>query len=198
VHTIFVDTEIGLDEFFMGMNLIRRWHLRKATGRVLEVGCGTGRNFEYYGSTVKQITAVDAASGMIQQAQTKSIRDKRVEVKLMNAQQLTFPDNTFDTVVDTFGLCSYEDPVSVLRELNRVCRLDGKILLIEHGRGSYDFINKTLDKGACKHATNWGCIWNRDIIAIIEKAGLRVTSVSRFHFGTTYLVEAKPVNTVTK
>lgn len=113
----------------------------------------------------------------------------------MNAHQLAFPDHSFDTVVDTFGLCSYENPVGVLQELKRVCRPDGRILLIEHGRGAYEWINNVLDGGASRHAHNWGCIWNRDILKIVVAAGFEIVDVSRFHFGTTYLIEAKPIST---
>ena len=169
----------------------------KAKGDLLEVGCGTGRNFDYYTSSVKQITAVDAAANMVEQAQRKASRlgSKQrdlITVKQMNAQQLAFPDNSFDTVVDSFGVCSYDNPVSALREMQRVCRPGGRVLLIEHGRGSYDWINSVLDDGAVAHAANWGCIWNRDIESVVRSAGLEVRSVSRFHFGTTYLIEAAP------
>lgn len=134
---------------------------------------------------------------MVQQANSKVIGDKKVKVQQMNAHNLQFPDNSFETVVDTFGLCSYEDPVAVLQEMRRVCKPEGKILLIEHGRGSYDWINNVLDGGACHHAHNWGCIWNRDILKVVGKADLDIVSVSRFHFGTTYLIEAKPRSSLT-
>jgi len=196
-HAKSYDDEIGRDEFFMGMNLLRRWHLRKARGKLLEVGCGTGRNFDYYGSSVEEIVAVDAAENMVVNAKSKISpqQQHRIAVKQMNAHQLIFENDSFDTVVDTFGLCSYQDPIAVLRELQRVCRSDGTILLIEHGRGSYEWINNILDNGACQHANNWGCIWNRDILDLIAKAGLQVISVNRWHFGTTYLIEVKPIAT---
>jgi ubiquinone/menaquinone biosynthesis C-methylase UbiE len=47
---------------------------------------------------------------------------------------LPYADGSFDTVLDAFGLCSYEDPVAALREMRRVCRPDGRVLLLEHGR----------------------------------------------------------------
>ena len=68
-----------------------------------------------------------------------------------------FPDQCFDTVVDTFGLCSYDDPIVVLTEMKRVCKPDGKILLLEHGRSKTNsFITKYLDKNSERHAKNWG------------------------------------------
>lgn len=193
------DNEIGTDEFFMGLNLLRWWHLRQAKGNLLEIGCGTGRNFSYYGQQVSAIRAVDSVPDMIAQAAKKlSAADKqRVTLQVMNAHALAFPDESFDTVVDTFGLCSYEDPVAVLREMARVCRPGGRLLLIEHGQGSFEWINRVIDGGAQRHADHWGCVWNRDILALLRRAQeeeeglLEVVSVSRWHFGTTYVIEAR-------
>jgi methyltransferase OMS1 len=105
-----------------------------------------------------------------------------------------FPDQCFDTVVDTFGLCSYNDPVKVLKEMNRVCKPDGKILLLEHGRSkSWNFITNYLDKNAERHAKNWGCVWNRDLDEIVEEAGLKLETLHTWHFGTTYYMVCRPV-----
>jgi ubiquinone/menaquinone biosynthesis C-methylase UbiE len=60
----------------------------------------------------------------------------RVDLALMDSHALRFEDRSFDTVVDTFGLCSYDDPVAVLKEMARCCKGDGTILLIEHGKGA--------------------------------------------------------------
>lgn len=94
--------------------------------------------------------------------------------------------------VDTFGLCSFEDPVKALKEMSRVCKEDGQILLLEHGRSHYDWLNRILDMNSHKHIERWGCIWNRDITKLVEEAGLEVKSSWRFHFGTTYYIIAGP------
>ena len=112
-------------------------------------------------------------------------------VHVMDAHSLEFPAGSFDAVVDTFGLCSFEDPVVVLREMSRVCKEDGRLLLLEHGRGSYGWINDILDSNAARHAHSWGCIWNKDIEELVRQE-LEVVSISRWHFGTTYIIEAKP------
>lgn len=139
---------------------------------------------------------------MIQQAAKKLSAEeaRRVTLQVMNAHALGFADESFDTVVDTFGLCSYEDPVAVLKEMARVCKRDGRLLLLEHGKGSYDWINRIIDGGAQRHADHWGCVWNRDILQLLaraqEEVGLEVVSVSRWHFGTTYVIEARPAPAV--
>jgi SAM-dependent methyltransferase len=94
--------------------------------------------------------------------------------------------------VDTFGLCSFEDPAAALQEMERVTKDGGEILLIEHGRGHYDWLNNILDRNSHRHTARWGCIWNRDIEGIVREAGLEVKSMSRWHFGTTYVIVAAP------
>ena len=103
----------------------------------------------------------------------------------------TLPPESYDTVVDTFGLCSCEDPVQALKEMGSVVKAGGKILLLEHGRGTWQFINKILDSSALEHRKKWGCAWNRDIEALVKEAQLEVESISRWHFGTTYVIVAK-------
>ena len=104
---------------------------------------------------------------------------------------LDFESEKFDTVVDTFGLCSVKDPVKVLEELKRVTKPDGKILLLEHGMGTWDWLNSALNKTAHDHASKWGCWWNRDIKKFIDESGLQVEEFKRYHFGTTYWIVCK-------
>ncbi|KAK9839165.1 hypothetical protein WJX74_010809 [Apatococcus lobatus] len=107
----------------------------------------------------------------------------------------TFPAHSFDTVIDTFGLCSHEDPAAALQEAARACRPGGQIYLLEHGRASYDWLNKILDESAAGHHYRWGCWWNRDITELVSKAGLEIVSMQRWHFGTTYQIVARPAAT---
>merc|ERR1711871_1561484 len=100
--------------------------------------------------------------------------------------------DSYDTVVDTFGLCSFEDPVKALLEMQRVCKDDGRILLLEHGVSHYDWLNKLLDSNSYRHAKRWGCWWNRPIENIVKEAGLKIESSSRWHFGTTYYYVCRP------
>merc|ERR1712157_386461 len=109
-----------------------------------------------------------------------------------------FKNNTFDTVVDTFGLCSFDDPIAALREMSRVCKKKedgGKILLLEHGKSSkytWNFFANYLDSGAEHHAKHWGCVWNRDIEQIVLDAGLKIEYISMWHFGTTFYMICTP------
>lgn len=89
-------------------------------------------------------------------------------------------------------MCSYDDPVKVLRELNRVVKPDGHIVLLEHGRGAYAWINSILDRNAYAHAHKWGCVYNLDMEDVARRSGLELVSVDRWHFGTTYIIRARP------
>ncbi|EEY54793.1 uncharacterized protein PITG_08342 [Phytophthora infestans T30-4] len=187
------DKEVDWDERLTGISLMRHFLLQKARGKVLEIAAGTGRNLVFYPAPSK-VVLTDFSRGMLDQvSKTQQQRLASCELKVMSAGELAFPDGQFDTVVDTFGLCSMDDPVRTLHEMQRVCKNDGgRILLLEHGQSSYKWLSNILDKFADLHAQKWGCHWNRDIMALVEQAGLEVETVHRFHFGTTYYIVARP------
>jgi methyltransferase OMS1 len=183
----------------MGINLLRRTLLYfHAKGTVLEVGAGTGRNIPFFPSTVDRVVLTDSSDEMLKQIQKKLIKlspeqKKRFACFKADALKLDFPDDSFDCVVDTFGLCSFDDPIGVLREMARVCKPGGKILLLEHGRSkTWNALSEYLDKNAERHAKNWGCIWNRDLDAILRSSPLQLERVDTWHFGTTYYVVCQP------
>ncbi|AEO64269.1 uncharacterized protein THITE_2110238 [Thermothielavioides terrestris NRRL 8126] len=110
------------------------------------------------------------------------------------------PAAKYDTVIQTFGLCSVADPARLLANMAAKVQPDtGRILLLEHGRGHYDWINRMLDKYAPAHFHKYGCWWNRDIEQLVRQAaqtvpGLEVVSLERpgwFQAGTTFLIELR-------
>ena len=201
-HAPCYDDEIGISETTMGIGLLRWWLIRKARGRTLEIGAGTGRNLSYYDDDKTSVTLTDYSLPMVQQMRAKLEKRPVAAVKsvvVADAKNLAqFGDASFDTVVDTFGLCSFEDVDAVLAEMQRVCKPSGQLLLLEHGRGSYAWLNEQIDAGADEHARKWGCYFNKDIDALVQRAGLRQLEISRFHFGTTYMITAKPGDAVSK
>ena len=174
----------------MGITLMRKYLLQHAKGHVLEICCGTGRNLSYYPSDCR-ITATDASAKMLETAASKT--GPQASFYQMESEHLNFPSDSFDTVVDTFGLCSVDDPVKVLKEMKRMCKKDGQLLLLEHGQSDYPWLQFILDKYAPKHAMRWGCIWNRRILTFLEQAELEIVTLRRFHFNSTYYIIAKPV-----
>jgi methyltransferase OMS1 len=106
----------------------------------------------------------------------------------------------YDTIVQTFGLCSVADPGRLLANMAARVQPDtGRIILLEHGRGLWDWMNNRLDKSAPKHFQKFGCWWNRDIEKLVREAeqtvpGLEVVKLERplwFQWGTTMLIELK-------
>lgn len=107
-------------------------------------------------------------------------------------QQQQYPSR-YDTVIQTMGLCSTPDPVGLLRHLGSITEpQQGRILLLEHGRSHYEWVNRILDNLAPAHAHRHGCWWNRDIGQIIEQSGLEVVEMRRYHLGTTWRVILRP------
>ncbi|KAA8914258.1 ubiquinone/menaquinone biosynthesis-related protein [Sphaerosporella brunnea] len=195
------DSELGTSEFFMGMPLLRRAMAKRAKGHVLEASAGTGRNIKWYplsGKKVTSITMVDTSAPMLQIARQVFYKRFPKYENLHFAVQdaaapLAAPDRgKFDTVIQSMGLCSHHSPIQLLRNLGNMCKQDGNIILLEHGKSHYDWLNRILDRYADKHAETWGCWWNRDVEAIVNESGLRIVKMSRYHFGTTYWIEAKP------
>jgi len=172
------------------MPLLRWWLLRKAQGDVLEVACGSCPNLGLYPSHLSSITLTDASPKMLAIAAQKTTKQP-VTFRQIKVEDMPF-EKKFDTVVDSFGLCSFEDPVSALKNMQKSCKPNGKLLLLEHGRSHFTWLNNLLDTFAKKHLLNWGCNWNRDIAGIAKDAGLQIDTISRYHFGTTYYLVARP------
>lgn len=107
---------------------------------ILEVGVGTGKNFDYYPADAR-ITAIDFSQEMLKHAAEKQGRKHvAVDLHLMDVQSLPFADNCFDTVIATFVFCSVPLPVKGLKELYRVCRPNGQVILLEHVVSSKPFL----------------------------------------------------------
>jgi ubiquinone/menaquinone biosynthesis C-methylase UbiE len=113
--------------------LFQKWrkkYLSKLKGNILEIGVGTGKNLIYYNNKAK-VTAIDISEGMLEKAKNKQI-NKEIKLMIMDAQNLKFKSNSFDYIVTTCILCSIPDPVKALKEMKRVLKPNGKILMIEH------------------------------------------------------------------
>lgn len=122
----------------------RRRLMQECRGETLEVGVGTGKNIPYYPEEVN-LTGIDFSERMISRARRKHGNRPRTTLLVMDAQQMAFADNTFDTVVTSCVFCSVPDPVQGLREIRRVCRPGGRILMLEHVRSERKLIGPLMD-----------------------------------------------------
>ena len=158
--------------------------LRSASGRVLEVAAGTGSNLKHYPGCL-DLVAVDLSPGMLSRAVRRGAR----KVAVMDAGHLGFRDGVFDTVVSTLGTCTFPDPVAALREMRRVCRAGGRILLLEHGRSSRPAIAAWQDRHAPKHAGHLGCWWNREPLENVRQAELEPVAAKRLALGIVHVIQ---------
>lgn len=171
---------------------------------MLEVASGTGRNLAFYDrEAVDELVLSDASEEMLKVAARKVAVQRQAEASgskaavsnvvlaVTDAAQLPLPSASFDTVVDTFGICSFEKPREALQEIRRCCKPGGQVLLLEHGVSDWSALAWWQQHRLNRHVTKWGCYWNRDILKLVRESGLRVEEVRRQHFGTTYVIVAR-------
>ena len=183
-------------DFFEGIFELFVWRYRRrllslARGNVLEVGIGTGKSLKYYPSNA-DIMGIDASREMLKKARKKA-RALRMNVAFIqgDAQCLPFGNKRFDSVVDTLGLCTYSNPIKVLREMRRVCKDNGIILLLEHGVSNQRWVRGLQERGEKNHYEKLGCSLLREHEALVRNAGLKIVKAERKLFGAVYIIVAR-------
>jgi ubiquinone/menaquinone biosynthesis C-methylase UbiE len=176
----------------LGLSRLRRMLLRRASGKVLEVAVGTGKNLSYYPRDCR-IIAVDLSKEMLNVARRRAAKlSMHVFFSLADAEALPFRDKSFDTVVSSLSTCTFPNPVAALEEMARVCRTGGKILLLEHGRSDHERLARWQDRHADQFAKASACHWNREPLELSRNAGLEIIKARRSFFGIFHRIEAEP------
>lgn len=171
------------------------WHhqiIGQAAGRVLEIGVGTGKNLPYYDpARVEELVAIDFSPGMLARARTKVCKAPLTLLE-MDAQRMSFPDASFDTVLATCVFCTVPDPVLGLREAGRVCKPGGRILLFEHVRIDKPVVGPLMDVLDPLVVGLIGTHINRRTVENARLAGLTVERVENVRGNLLKLIHARP------
>lgn len=155
-----------------------------ATGNILEIGVGTGLNLPFYNSrNILKLTAIDPYEETWQKREIDiSKLDYKFEFVKASAEDLPFKNNTFDTIVITYSLCTIPDVDKALREMSRVLKQDGILIFCEHGvapdkkvSATQDFINPIWKP------LSGGCNLNRNIPELIEKNGFTIQDLKSMY-----------------
>ena len=161
-----------------------------AEGRVLEIGVGSGLNFPFYGARVRQILALEPAPQLI--AMARQVADSgAVPVTFIEASAEAIPidDNSIDTVVMTWTLCSIPQAIDAVAEMRRVLRPGGRLVFVEHGLAPDKSVRWWQDRlTPAWRRLSGGCHLNRPIRNMIEASGF---SVDRLEMG--YMPGPKPL-----
>ena len=161
-----------------------------ATGRVLEIGIGTGLNFRYYDKArTAQVIGLDPGVEMHRLARKRaSAAGIGVQLVGLSAERIPFDDGAFDTVLTTYTLCTIPDPAAALQEMRRVLKPGGRLIFCEHGLArdaSVRAWQRRMTPGWSKMAG--GCHLDRDIPALLQQAGFRFVDLQ-----TGYLPGPRP------
>ncbi len=161
----------------LGFEKVRRMVVKRAKGRVLEIGAGTGLNFRYF-EGAECVFAIEPDPYMLDRALPR-VRECAALTRA-RAEELPFPDSSFDTVISTLSFCTIGDPVRAAGEVRRVLKDDGCFFFAEH-----PIADKPLLAGAERFvAPLWkrvagGCHLDRDILSSFKEGGLNITEIIR-------------------
>jgi len=174
----------------------RRELLAGLSGRVFELGAGTGANFSHYPPSVTQVVAAEPESYLRERALAAAVEAPvPVEVVDAVADDLPFEDESFDAAVVCLVLCTVPDQAGALAELQRLVRRSGQLRFYEHVHAHRQPMRALLD--LADRSTLWprlagGCHVTRDTVPAIERAGLTVERVRRFPYSPARLAPPLP------
>ncbi len=159
-----------------GMRDRRRGLIAAASGRTVEIGAGTGLNFDHYREAVEELILTEPFPPMARRLRERA--GDRATVIEAPADHLPIPDNSVDTIVCTLVLCTVDDVPATLAELGRILRPGGRLLFAEHVRSEDPDLARWQDRLEKPWKfVGHGCRCNRDTLAAIAASPLVVEAV---------------------
>ncbi len=167
-------TDLGLRGHEVGE--LREVACAGLTGRVLEIGFGSGLNIRWYPPAVTAVTAIEPSDLGWQLSERRRDRSQVPIVRAgLDGQRLDLPDDSHDSVLVTFSLCTIPDPLLALREARRVVRGGGRLHALEHGLAPDESVRRWQRRmEPVQRAVAGGCHLTRDIPTLVEQAGWHV------------------------
>lgn len=161
----------------------------KLRGATLMVAAGTGNDFKFFPPD-QRILAIDISPAMLERASRKAARyEGQLELRQMDVCAMPLPDASFDTVVTVCTLCSVPKPIAGLRELHRVLRPDGQLLMFEHVRSKIGPLGVFLDL-MTPLSRRFGPDLNRDTVGNVQRAGFRIRREENVYLDVVKIIEA--------
>ena len=160
----------------------------QATGRVLDVGVGSGVNLPFYTDRAKEIVGLEPHPKLLKMAAEKK---PLIPVKLLegSAESIPLEDSSIDTIVTTWTLCTIPDVEKALADMRRVLKRDGQFLFVEHGLSPDERVRRWQNRlNPVWKKLAGGCHLNRPIAELVRGAGFRVSQLD-----TGYMPGPKPM-----
>jgi ubiquinone/menaquinone biosynthesis C-methylase UbiE len=163
-----------------GVRELRQGLVSDATGRVLEIGAGTGLNLPHYNGSIESLVLTEPQAPMLRRLQ-RSAHEQAPQAQVLRApaEDLPFGDDSFDTVVTTLVLCGVDDQPRAVREARRVLRPGGRLLFLEHVRADDPDFARFQDRMNWLNRIVVGCDCNRPTLGTIEAEGFTVSRLER-------------------
>ncbi len=167
----------------------------RAEGLVLDVACGVGTNRRYLPAEATYV-GLDLSPAVLAQAAARVADDEDgppvAGLCEGDAQRLPVGDDAVDTVVSSLSTCTFPDPVAALDEFARVCRPEGRVLLLEHGRSSVGPVARYQEWRAAAHYRKHACRWTQEPLDVVGRSRLSVERSRTGLLGMLTAIEATP------
>jgi len=172
-----IDRTNRLNRLFTGR--YRQRLVADARGRVLDVARGVGTNARYLPEESEYV-GIDVSPEMLAKAERHlAARPRDVTLHELDAQELAFAADSFETVISSLSTCTFPDPVEALSEIGRVRVPGGRVLLLEHGRSSVGPVARLRDWRADVHFEKHGCRWIQTPLATVSQSPLATVVLHR-------------------